>query len=247
VPIISLMQDPRLENPFFYAASGVVLLDPPHAKEYKVLLGPDDGSCRCSTKLGYVEQGQTTRLFAEFPLPPPDVKSLQVVVPQYTPMVGVVIGGAGRAPSPGGSAPVSTPPPAATAPGTGHSTGITLEVYDVQRDNGFALMRFGLHNQGSTRFAVDDTLQAPELHLPRIHDPSGTTLVDPAEQKKYLPLEDAAGECLCSGKMTELELDPGATGVYWVEFPAPPPASTSIQVAVPTFAPVTVPVTAGAR
>jgi hypothetical protein len=239
VPLISSMQDPGLNDPFFHAASGVLLLDAPHGKEYRVLLGPGKGECRCSTDLGYVDAGQSVRLFAEFPLPPPDVRAVQVLVPHYAPMVEVAIGG-----SKPSSSTAAVPSSAGNATGQGPTADVGLEVYDVKRAGGFVVLRFGLHNTGSTPFLAADNFQAPELHIPRVHDASGVVLVDPAAQQKYLPLTDTAGHCLCSGDMDfKGGVDPGATGVFWVEFPAPPATTTSIQVFVPTFGPVSIPIT----
>ena len=238
VPLIFSMRDPGFDNDLFADVSGVALLDASGAREYRVLLGADDRSCRCSSGVGHVAPGASTALFAEFPLPPPEVESLDVVVPHYTPMLEVPIGGSG---GDADQAAGRTPSPVATTAGTGTVAGVTLEAFDLRRTGEFAILRFGLHNTGSEPFHPNDKFQAPELKTPRIHDFSGVTLRDPPAQKQYLPLRDATGFCLCSGAITfDGPLEAGVTDVFWVGFPAPPPATTSVEVVVPNFPPLTV-------
>lgn len=238
IPLIYSMRDPGYTKDTTRDASGVALLDAANAKEYRVLLGPGDRSCRCSTDLGYVDKGATMRLFAEFPAPPADVKTVHVLVPHYTPMLDVTIDGSDARSGP----PAVTL--AATAAGTGAAAGVTLEVYDLQRTGGLSVLRLGLRNTRADDFGPIDRFQAPELKIPRIHDLSGVALLDPAAQQKYLPLRDSTRFCLCSGAIDfDGYLKPGVTDVFWVGFVAPPATTRSVEVQVPNFPPVSAPVT----
>ncbi|MDQ2827161.1 MAG: hypothetical protein M3Y04_09425, partial [Actinomycetota bacterium] len=100
---------------------------------------------------------------------------LQVLVPHYTPMAGVAVEGSGARSA---TTPALAPKAAATARGAGEAGDLSLEVYDVERAAGFLVLRFGLHNLGTKSFLAGDRFQAPELHLPRVHDASGVTLSD---------------------------------------------------------------------
>ena|SRR5580765_4361143 len=59
--------------------------------------------------------------------------------------------------------------------------------------------------------------------------------IDPAENKKYQFLTDAAGHRILD--VYEGEYLPGQQRVQWAKFPAPPAGSTKISIAIPKFAP----------
>ena len=59
--------------------------------------------------------------------------------------------------------------------------------------------------------------------------------IDPAENKKYQYLTDSGGN-----KILEVwygDLAPGQQRMNWAKFPAPPPASAKISIALPKFPP----------
>lgn len=59
--------------------------------------------------------------------------------------------------------------------------------------------------------------------------------IDPAENKKYQFLTDAAGNRILD--VFEGDYAPGQQRVQWAKFPAPPASSTKISIAIPKFAP----------
>jgi hypothetical protein len=59
--------------------------------------------------------------------------------------------------------------------------------------------------------------------------------IDPAENKKYQFLTDAAGNRILD--VSEGDYAPGQQRVQWAKFPAPPASSTKISIAIPKFAP----------
>jgi hypothetical protein len=59
--------------------------------------------------------------------------------------------------------------------------------------------------------------------------------IDPAENKKYQFLTDAAGHQILD--VYEGEYAPGQQRVQWAKFPAPPVSSTKISITLPKFPP----------
>ena len=68
------------------------------------------------------------------------------------------------------------------------------------------------------------------------YDVSGVDLIDPVAKKKYFPLADTDGICVCSQSVDNIATKTQTT--LWVKFPAPPPSVTKITVAVPHFVPL---------
>jgi len=59
--------------------------------------------------------------------------------------------------------------------------------------------------------------------------------IDPAENKRYQFLTDSGGNRILDVWYGDLE--PGQQRVNWAKFPAPPPSSTKISLALPKFPP----------
>jgi hypothetical protein len=59
--------------------------------------------------------------------------------------------------------------------------------------------------------------------------------IDPAENKKYQFLTDAAGNRILD--VYEGDYAPGQQRVQWAKFPAPPASSTKISITLPKFPP----------
>lgn len=70
--------------------SEVYLVDPDGLKKYLTVLDAKD-SCLCSTNLFNVQPGERLDLFATFAAPPPEVKTVTVVVPSFQPINGVPV------------------------------------------------------------------------------------------------------------------------------------------------------------
>jgi hypothetical protein len=60
--------------------------------------------------------------------------------------------------------------------------------------------------------------------------------IDPAENKKYLPLTDSQSNRILDVPY-DLTLQPGQQRLNWAKFPAPPAGSTKISISIPNFAP----------
>ena len=60
--------------------------------------------------------------------------------------------------------------------------------------------------------------------------------IDPAENKKYLPLTDSNGKPIMDAYSGWFEAG-HQQNLNWAKFPAPPPTSTKISVVIPNFAP----------
>jgi len=60
--------------------------------------------------------------------------------------------------------------------------------------------------------------------------------IDPAENKKYLPLTDSANNRILE-VFYNITLAPGEQRLNWAKFPAPPPGSAKISVTIPNFEP----------
>ena len=77
--------DPSHEVIDFNSIGGVQLIDEANRKKYFVVRD-SDGKAVCSQKLKDIKPGETTNLWARFPAPPPEVKTISVVVPHFSPM-----------------------------------------------------------------------------------------------------------------------------------------------------------------
>jgi hypothetical protein len=60
--------------------------------------------------------------------------------------------------------------------------------------------------------------------------------IDPAENKKYLPLTDSNNDPIAE-LFFNVKLQPGQQRLNWAKFPAPPPGSTKISITIPRFTP----------
>lgn len=76
--------EPSSKNDFG-SIGGVTLVDAANKKKYFVVRD-SDGNCVCSTKIQNIKQGTRAVLWAKFPAPPADVKSLSISVPHFAPM-----------------------------------------------------------------------------------------------------------------------------------------------------------------
>jgi len=107
-----------------------------------------------------------------------------------------------------------------------------IEVSSLKRDSGqLATLRFALVNNGAK-----DVTVANRFGGAGSRNVSGTYLVDPDGLKKYLTVEDAAGDCLCTSNM--FNVGPGERLELFATFPAPPPEVKAVTVVVPSFQPV---------
>ena len=120
-------------------------------------------------------------------------------------------------------------------PNDATSVPLRVDVVGVQRQPGDAVeVRFVITND-----SADATFQ-PYSTLSDAggrYDVGGAALVDLTGDKRYLPLRDSEGVCLCTG-VNNVEIAPGMSLDVYVQFPAPPDDVTTIDFTFPGFAPV---------
>lgn len=130
----------------------------------------------------------------------------------------------------------AVPVTAAELSAEGQTVGSKIVVRELKRDGaGTVTLRFQLVNDGEAAVKTYGVLG-------EFFTMSKITLIDTANKKKYLVVEDAQGHCVCS----ELKSDvvKGSRFNLWAKFPAPPADVAKITVVVPGFEPVDVPITA---
>jgi hypothetical protein len=132
--------------------------------------------------------------------------------------------------------------PVALATGQGNDDPeLQCDVLEVKRVSGGALLirwRFtntaGATGQASLTGggAPGKTLSLPPLD--RYHE-SYAYYIDPAENKKYLVINDSNGDPIAG--VSGGNLAPGQQKLNWVKFAAPPAGSTKISLTIQGFAP----------
>jgi hypothetical protein len=163
-------------------------------------------------------------------------------------------GGATASPSPRASAsssPVAsaTPLPVAVAAVAGAIPGLTLAINSLHSvDSRTLLLTVTMTNTGAAPYSFNGSWREPGYGDPIVdRDLGGATLFDPAAHKRYLVLRDAASRCLCSTNLGQggtgndgLSMGPGDAMTFFAYFPAPIASTTSLQVSLPQFTPVSV-------
>lgn len=119
-------------------------------------------------------------------------------------------------------------------PGDSTLVPLRLDVTAVERTSGETVeVRFVIANTGSdVAYKPWDTLTASTW------DVSGAAVLDLADDKRYLPLLDSEGACLCSRITVRTEIPPGASAEFYAQFPAPPEATEQVDFTLPGFKPV---------
>lgn len=121
--------------------------------------------------------------------------------------------------------------------GEGQVAGSKVVVRDLKRDAAATMtLRIQVVNEAEQNFKTYGLLGA-------YYAIEKVSLIDTANKKKYLVVEDSAGFCICSEFKGEVE--PGGAINLWAKFPAPPATVKLITVLVPGFEPIeSVPITA---
>jgi len=114
---------------------------------------------------------------------------------------------------------------------------LQCDLLEVKRISGGALMiRWRLVNGGRANTAGGGFANtAPAKTIYYNFEWPQLFYIDPAENKKYLPLTDSA-----NARILEIfigDLPASGQRLNWAKFPAPPPGSTKISVSIPNFAP----------
>ncbi|MFC8433193.1 hypothetical protein [Streptomyces sp. NPDC057253] len=118
--------------------------------------------------------------------------------------------------------------------------GLTLQIDSVQRDSGGFLTVSGeMKNDGDKAARVSVRTAGDETEIIR-HGSSlgGATLVDSKSKKRYYVLRDTDGRPLTTTGMPRI--DAGASIPVFMQFPAPPAGTTSVDFQLPTFASATI-------
>lgn len=123
----------------------------------------------------------------------------------------------------------------------GVSSGLTSEAHAAERNESGNILSvtWSVENTGSTE--VDfNWLQGASYMYSNQASYAGVTITSPDEGKRYHPLMDSDGACLCSGNYsldTKNFLRPGEQVVYWSMFSVPDDVD-SIDLEIPGFDPI---------
>ncbi|MFE3825041.1 hypothetical protein [Streptomyces sp. NPDC059092] len=113
---------------------------------------------------------------------------------------------------------------------------LVLVVNEAKRDSGgFVTVSGEIKNLGEGTMGVAGW-SGSELGIVSANpnSVSGATLVDKAEKKRYFILRDTDNRCLCTTGLTSV---PAGTALpVFMQFPAPPEATTEVDFNLPTFA-----------
>ena len=118
---------------------------------------------------------------------------------------------------------------------------LRCDLLEVKRISGGALLiRWRIINAAGQTTAAGGgfanptpakTIRYPDFNWEQLY------YIDPAENKKYLPLTDSANNRILEMSWN-LDLAPGQQRLNWAKFPAPPPGSAKISVSIPNFSPM---------
>jgi hypothetical protein len=101
---------------------------------------------------------------------------------------------------------------------------LRCDLLEVKRVSGALLIRFRITNTATSGKEIPWRSNWPDFYF-----------VDPAENKKYMLLSDAAGHPLA--EIHDSNYAPGEKRVFWAKFPTPPATSTKISVTIGGFSP----------
>jgi hypothetical protein len=123
-----------------------------------------------------------------------------------------------------------------------HDPDLRCDLLEVRRVSGGALLvRWRLVNTASEPSAAGGFASTTPAKTINYNDSPISAqwgqlyYIDPAENKKYLPLTDSNGERIMEAFAGNVGA--GQQRLNWAKFPAPPPTSTKISVSIPYFAP----------
>ena len=102
--------------------------------------------------------------------------------------------------------------------------GTTAELIQCKRKKGVLTVKVRLKNISSNRV---------HIRWPNVYNT--TYLLDETNQKKYFPLKDVIGNCICSAENSYIE--PNMSRTSWFKFPAPPQKVEEISIIIPLSAP----------
>nr|WSY52116.1 hypothetical protein OG999_19620 [Streptomyces sp. NBC_00886] len=120
------------------------------------------------------------------------------------------------------------------------SDGLLLQITSADRDSGgFVTVNGVLKNDGDKLAVIPAALRGDETEILQ-HGTSlgGATLVDSKGKKRYYVLRDTDGRPLTTTGLTTVKA--GGTVAVFMQFPAPPSATTEVSFELPTFSVATI-------
>ena len=105
-----------------------------------------------------------------------------------------------------------------------HIPGITAELIQCKRKKGILTVKVRLKNISSKRV---------HIRWPNVNNT--IYLLDETNLKKYFPLKDVIGNCICNTVNSYIE--PNMSRTFWFKFPAPPKKVEEISIIIPLSAP----------
>ncbi|MFD7570841.1 hypothetical protein ACFV6U_10000 [Streptomyces sp. NPDC059810] len=138
-----------------------------------------------------------------------------------------------------GQQPESTEEPVEVLVALKGQKGLELEINSAERDaGGFLTIKGRLRNTSGAVSAVPPQTSGDETEVVK-HGTSlgGATLVDALGKKRYYVLRDTDGRPLTTTGLDSL--GPGKSTAVFMQFPAPPAATTDVSFQLPTFEPAT--------
>ncbi|MEV8123079.1 hypothetical protein AB0P07_02965 [Streptomyces sp. NPDC085944] len=118
--------------------------------------------------------------------------------------------------------------------------GLLLRITSAERDTGgFVTVNGELKNDGDKNVAIPSGLSGNETEIIRNgRSLGGATLVDSKSKKRYYVLRDTDGRPLTTTGLSTIK--PGDQLAVFMQFPAPPVATTEVTFQLPTFASATI-------
>ncbi|MFI9825211.1 hypothetical protein ACIHFC_32895 [Streptomyces sp. NPDC052013] len=120
---------------------------------------------------------------------------------------------------------------------------LVLTITSAQRNpDGHLTVRGEMTNRGSERTVVPAQLRGHELDVVKAGQSlAGATLVDFTHHKRYYVLRDTDGRPLTTTGLTTLKA--GERVRVFLQFPAPPPSTTTVGFQLPLFDTATIKIT----
>jgi hypothetical protein len=132
--------------------------------------------------------------------------------------------------------------PALAAPiAEGATAGTRIEAVELKLDGGGMMtLTLKIYNDSDRSLDLVSRMQGDGAGDSR--DVSGIYLIDAANKKRYLPVKDTAGKCVCAIIQTSVAAK--STLTIWAKFAATPATVKTVSAMVPLFLPLDgVPVT----
>ncbi len=95
-------------------------------------------------------------------------------------------------------------------------------------------LRWRVTNISSQQVNLEGAMERESAKFKPDQPADGVSLVDATANKRYFPLYDTAGACLCpSHEATKVDLDPGKSAEFYAVLPAPAASLQQIAVMIP--------------